>query len=119
MPHRLGWARDARVTSPGFGSAWRRARLTAQGRGARGKRARAESPRPAHREWVPAPDRPDPVALLAEQAEHRVPELVPIRHGRMVASPFAFFRGAALIMAAHWRARPTRVSRCSCVATRT
>jgi len=88
------------VTSPGFGSMWRRARLTAEERAARGKRARAESPRSAHREWVPAPDRPDPVALLAEQAENRLPELVPIRHGRMLASPFAFFRGAALIMAA-------------------
>ncbi|HEX4805124.1 MAG TPA: DUF2252 domain-containing protein [Conexibacter sp.] len=65
-----------------------------------GKRARAAAPRSGHGAWAPAPDRPDPIALLEEQAESRVPELVPIRHGRMAASPFAFFRGAAAIMAA-------------------
>jgi uncharacterized protein (DUF2252 family) len=48
---------------------------------------------------VPAPDRPDPVALLEEQGDDRVEELVPVRHGRMLVSPFTFFRGAALIMA--------------------
>ncbi len=66
---------------------------------ARGKAARAEVPRAAHAEIEFAAPR-DPVALLEEQAESRVPELVPIRYGRMLASPFAFYRGGALIMAA-------------------
>ena len=65
-----------------------------------GKDARALAPRSSHAEFSPAPDRPDPVALLERQATTRVPELVPIRYGRMLVSPFTFFRGAALIMAA-------------------
>ncbi len=65
-----------------------------------GKQARRAAPRSSHGEWRPAPGRPDPIALLEEEAASRVPELVPIRHGRMAASPFAFFRGAAAIMAA-------------------
>ena len=74
--------------------------LTTAERVARGKNARVGAPRSSHGEWVPASDRPDPVALLEEQATNRVAELVPVRHGRMLASPFTFFRGAALIMAA-------------------
>ncbi|HET6449547.1 MAG TPA: DUF2252 domain-containing protein [Conexibacter sp.] len=74
--------------------------LTAVDRAAAGKRARVTAPRSRHGAWEPAADRPDPVALLEEQARTRVPELVPIRHGRMATSPFAFFRGAAAIMAA-------------------
>ena len=66
---------------------------------ARGKAARADVPRSAHAAWEPPADRPDPVALLEEQAEARVPELVPIRYGRMLVSPFTFYRGAAYIMA--------------------
>jgi uncharacterized protein (DUF2252 family) len=66
---------------------------------ARGKAARAEVPRSAQGE-IDFPEPRDPVALLEEQAVSRVPELVPIRHGRMLASPFAFYRGGALIMAA-------------------
>jgi uncharacterized protein (DUF2252 family) len=69
-------------------------------RAARGKAARAEVPRSSHAEWVVPRDRPDPIALLEAQAASRVPELVPIRYGRMAASPFAFFRGAAAVMAA-------------------
>ncbi len=65
-----------------------------------GRRARASVPRSAHAELPLDGDRPDPVALLRGQAESRVPELTPIRHGRMASSPFAFFRGAALGMAA-------------------
>ena len=53
---------------------------------ARGKAARNEVPRPSHGRWKPAPDRPDPVALLEEQAASRVPELVPLRYGRMLVS---------------------------------
>jgi uncharacterized protein (DUF2252 family) len=73
--------------------------LSPQERDARGRAARVESPRSRHAEWEPWSERPDPVALLEEQAASRVPELVPIRYGRMVASAFAFFRGAAYVMA--------------------
>jgi uncharacterized protein (DUF2252 family) len=66
---------------------------------ARGKAARAEVPRRSHGEWEPARERPDPVELLQEQAASRVPELVPIRYGRMLVSPFTFYRGAAYLMA--------------------
>ena len=69
-------------------------------RRARGKAARAEIPRSAHGAWEPASVRRDPVELLEEQARTRLPELVPIRYGRMLVSPFTFFRGAAYIMAA-------------------
>ena len=64
-----------------------------------GKAARKQAPRAVHAEFEPSPGRPDPIALLESQAETRVPELVPIRYGRMMVSPFAFYRGAALIMA--------------------
>jgi uncharacterized protein (DUF2252 family) len=67
---------------------------------ARGKAARATTPRSSHATFERNGDRPRPVDLLESQAAERVPELVPIRYGRMLASPFAFFRGAALIMAA-------------------
>ncbi len=64
-----------------------------------GKAARVEAPRSSHGEWQPRTTRPDPVALLQRQAVTRVPELVPIRYGRMLVSPFTFYRGAAMIMA--------------------
>jgi uncharacterized protein (DUF2252 family) len=67
---------------------------------AAGKAARATAPRSSHADWKPSADRDDPIALLEEQAKTRIPELVPIRHGRMLVSPFAYFRGAALPMAA-------------------
>src|SRR3954469_7912037 len=73
--------------------------FTAEERAARGKAARAEVPRRVHAEWEPPPHRPDPVVLLGEQDETRVPELVPIRYGRMLVSPFTFYRGAAALMA--------------------
>ena len=69
-------------------------------RAARGKAARAELPRSVHGTWEPGPKRRDPVELLEEQAQTRLPELGPIRYGRMLASPFAFFRGGAYLMAA-------------------
>ena len=67
-------------------------------RAARGKAARAEVPRSTHAQ-IEFPAGRDPVALLEEQAATRVPELVPIRYGRMLVSPFSFYRGGALIMA--------------------
>ena len=86
--------------SASFASAWRRAHLTKEERVARGRAARGEAPRSSHGRWASSADRPDPIALLEEQAVSRVPELVPIRYGRMLVSPFTFYRGAALIMAA-------------------
>src|SRR5215475_6103795 len=65
-----------------------------------GKAARRRAPRTVQARWEPGPDRPDPVKILTEQDERRLPDLVPIRHGRMLASPFTFYRGAAGIMAA-------------------
>ena len=66
----------------------------------RGREARSTSPRSAHGDWKPAEDRPDPASILAAQAATRVQELVPIRYGRMLVSPFTFYRGAAAVMAA-------------------
>jgi len=69
-------------------------------RAAAGKAARGRAPRSSHGEWRPAAERPDPVDLLERQASSRVGRLVPLRYGRMLASPFAFYRGAAAVMAA-------------------
>ncbi len=71
-----------------------------------GKAARAAVPRSSHAVFDPSADRPDPVALLEEQGRSRVPELVPIRYGRMLASPFSYYRGAALPMAADLATTP-------------
>ena len=89
-----------------FASSWRRRHLTVDERVARGQTARQAAPRSSHAQWEPAPDRPDPVTLLEQQAASRVPELVPIRYGRMLASPFTFYRGGARIMAADLAATP-------------
>jgi len=75
-------------------------------RRARGKAARQAVSPSAHAEWKPAADRPDPVALLEEQNTRREPDLVPVRHGRMMVSPFTFYRGAAKIMAADLKDTP-------------
>ena len=73
--------------------------LTLSERAARGKEARAQVPRSSHAAWQPSPQRPSPLELLEEQAQTRVPELVPLRYGRMLVSPFTFYRGAAYLMA--------------------
>jgi uncharacterized protein (DUF2252 family) len=75
-------------------------------RKARGKRAREEASLSSHTGWEPAVDRPDPVALLEEQNQTRDADLVPVRHGRMLVSPFTFYRGAAKIMAADLKGTP-------------
>ena len=80
--------------------------LTVAERVARGKAARAEVPRSSHAVFEPGQERPDPIELLERQAATRVPELVPIRYGRMLVSPFTFYRGAALIMAHDLAATP-------------
>ena len=79
--------------------------LSRADRVARGKAARAEAPVDSHAEFRPGRER-DPVGLLLGQAESRVPELVPVRHGRMLVSPFTFYRGAALPMAADLAGTP-------------
>src|SRR4051794_4391204 len=81
--------------------------LSVDERKARGRRARDVVPPSGHAGWTPAEDRPDPVALLEEQNVTREPDLVPVRHGRMMVSPFTFYRGAAKIMAADLKNTPT------------
>jgi hypothetical protein len=81
-------------------------RLSPAQRVASGKAARTKAPLEAHANFRPASGR-DPVGLLLDQDTSRVPELVPIRHGRMLVSPFTFYRGAALVMAADLHTTPT------------
>jgi len=83
-------------------------------RAARGRAARTLVPRSSHGEWVTPPDRRDPVSVLEEQAKTRVPELVPLRHQRMLASPFTFYRGAAAIMAGDLATTPNTGIRVQC-----
>ena len=71
-----------------------------------GLAARDRVPLADHGGWRPAPDRPDPISLLEEQAKTRLPQLVPLRYGRMATSPFDFYRGAALPMAADLATMP-------------
>src|SRR5882757_3095140 len=74
---------------------------------AAGRALRKDVPRDAHGDWQPAPDRPDPVEVLVAQGKSRVPELLPIRYGRMAESQFGFFRGAAAGMAADLASTPS------------
>src|SRR4051794_9640291 len=93
---------DPGVWSPARGRCAREPAASSTSRGPSGPRAgrrRADVPRSSHARWEPAPGPRDPVAVLERQAETRVPELVPIRHGRMLVSPFTFYRGAAAVMA--------------------
>src|SRR4029078_10467341 len=97
---------DQQENSPGDDSAppkrttlQRVEHFTPDERASRGKAPRAQVSRASHGAWEPALHRPDPVELLEEQAQTRVPELVPIRYGRMLVSPFTFYRGAAYLMA--------------------
>ena len=71
-----------------------------------GTEARRAQPRQALSEWVPPADRPDPVDMLVAQGSTRIASLVPIRHGRMSTSPFAFYRGSAVVMAADLASQP-------------
>src|SRR5215470_6533693 len=72
-----------------------------------GRAARARVPRSSHADWHPAPDRLDPVEILLAQGVSRQPDLVPLRHTRMLESPFAFYRGGAAIMAGDLAGTPT------------
>lgn len=81
--------------------------LTPAERAERGRAARKAVPRTSHAEWAPTASRPDPVTLLQSQEEARVSELVPLRHERMLVSPFTFYRGAAIVMASDLSMTPT------------
>ena len=81
-------------------------KLSPAERAALGKAARKRAPRSAHARWEAPAARPDPVGLLEEQAADRVPELVPIRYGRMLVSPGTFYRGGALLMASDLAGTP-------------
>ena len=98
--------RSAARTSPGGFAAAAAEQLSRADRVARGKDARLAAPLDSQAEFHPDPWR-DPVGLLLDQATSRVPELVPVRHGRMLVSPFTFYRGAALPMAADLAGTPS------------
>ncbi|MFF7178503.1 DUF2252 family protein [Streptomyces sp. NPDC008121] len=80
--------------------------LTPYERAETGRAARKRVPRSSHGRWIPSSQRPDPLAVLQRQSVDRVAELVPLRYGRMAATPFAFLRGAAGVMAADLAAQP-------------
>jgi uncharacterized protein (DUF2252 family) len=96
--------------SPAFQTRTTRAESVAMGKALRDK-----CPRTAHAVWQPPPDRPDPLELLAQSSKGRIPQLIPIRYGRMLQTPFTFYRGAALNMAADLAGSPNtglRVQAC-------
>ena len=82
-------------------------RLDAGARKTTGRAARRRLPRRLYAAWEPPPDRPDPIEILQVQAATREPDLVPIRYGRMLSSPFSFFRGGPAIMANDLAGMPT------------
>ena len=86
-----------------------RAELTAIG-----EKLRDKYPRVSHAEWKPPHNRPDPVRLIEQSDVGRIPELVPLRHGRMLQSPFTFYRGAAMNMAVDLASMPTTDMRVQC-----
>jgi uncharacterized protein (DUF2252 family) len=92
------------MATPGHTSAARD--VPAAERAASGRARRAGTPRSSHGDWAPPANRQDPIVLLEEQAAERVPDLVPIRYGRMSISPFSFYRGAAYVMAADLAVTP-------------
>src|SRR6516162_3874990 len=94
---------ESRDGRPGLAGTWY---LTADERRARGKALRQRVPRQDHGSWEPPEGRRDPVALLSVSNEGRLPNLIPIRFGRMMQSPFAFYRGSAALMAADLATTP-------------
>src|SRR5271157_2558728 len=102
---------DATNAAAGFPGGY----ISADERRAAGKALRDAAPRAAHGGWKPPKDRRDPIELLHESNESRIPELIPIRFGRMSQTPFAFYRGAAAVMAADMSSTPAsglRVQAC-------
>jgi uncharacterized protein (DUF2252 family) len=90
-----------------LGQSRRSAHESSSGRRKEGKAMRQQVPFASHAEFVPAGDRPDPIALLQGQDDVRITSLVPIRFGRMAASPYSFYRGAAIVMADDLSKTPT------------
>jgi uncharacterized protein (DUF2252 family) len=101
VPAGAGRASSADKSRPS-GPAWQ----TVAERTAAGKAARGATPLDSHGIWKAAGNRPDPVGILEAQAQSRVPELVPIRYGRMLVSPFTYYRGAAAVMASDLATTP-------------
>ena len=91
---------------------------TAEERSEFGKTLRKQTPRTSDAQWPLESERCDPIGLLEEQNTNRLDWLIPVRRARMMASPFAFFRGAARIMAADLSKTPARDSKCRPAATR-
>jgi len=89
-------------------------RLSRAERYAMGKNLRQTCPRSSHAVWNPPANRPDPVDLLLEAEKGRLPELLPLRHGRMARSPFTFYRGSALAMASDLASTPVSGIRVQC-----
>ncbi|MFN2187294.1 MAG: DUF2252 family protein, partial [Candidatus Promineifilaceae bacterium] len=84
-----------------------RKQMSVEERIALGKRLRKQVPRSSQGEWTPATDRPDPISLLRAQDTGRLQDLLPIKYGRMLASPFSFLRGSAVVMASDLDKTPT------------
>jgi uncharacterized protein (DUF2252 family) len=115
LPHPLGAGGPPLADGPARLRERRRFRPSRAELYARGKSLREKCPRRSHAVWRPPSGREDPLAVLERSDEGRIPELLPIRHGRMLRSPFAFFRGSALNMAADLSATPVsglRVQAC-------
>jgi len=89
-------------------------RMSRKERYQRGKSLREKSPRTAHGDWKAPANRPDPVELILRSEEGRLPDLLPLRHGRMIRSAFTFYRGAALTMAADLASTPATGIRVQC-----
>jgi uncharacterized protein (DUF2252 family) len=100
-PHKNEPPRDPFKGGPAFQASPARAELIAMGKALRDK-----CPRAAHAVWQPPSNRPDPLELVVESSQGRIPQLIPIRYGRMMQTPFTFYRGAALNMAADLAATP-------------
>ena len=113
-------AKAAAKSSTGSNPPGANSRRSPVERYAMGKSLRDTCPRAAHAAWKAGPERPDPLDLIEASNKGRVPELIPIRHGRMMKSPFTFYRGAALNMAADLATAPAtglRVQACDDFAT--
>jgi hypothetical protein len=101
----------------------RRVRLAAMDRHTRaelraiGRQLRTTCPRSDHATWSAPDDRPDPVALIEASNRTRLPDLVPVRNGRMLQSPFTFYRGAPAVMASDLSRTPSTASWCRSAAT--
>ena len=105
-PAAIGGSVARRIRAAGSGANGKVSHHSVSERAALGKAARTNVPRDVHGEWVAPPGRRDPVEMLEEQAASRVPELVPVRYGRMGVSAFTFYRGAAYLMAADLERSP-------------